>query len=143
MASQSHKIKGEETRASMLRSLTGSVYQLEMTHESNGGVGGNRIVRGNRSTVDPRTSNGLMLEQLETRTKQFEENPILKLEQKLESRTKNHVVVTWSPSLSLSLLERTRSCSVSFPVTGSVSIPKIQSVLSVFCYLFGLFLYYL
>jgi hypothetical protein len=32
--------------------------------------------------------------------KKFEENPVLKLEQKLESRTKNHVVVTRSPSLS-------------------------------------------
>jgi hypothetical protein len=32
--------------------------------------------------------------------KKFEENPVLKLEQKLEIRTKNHVVVTWSPSLS-------------------------------------------
>ena len=45
--------------------------------------------------VDPRTSNGLMFEQLETQTKNSR-----KLEQKLESRTKNYVVVTWSPSLS-------------------------------------------
>jgi hypothetical protein len=32
--------------------------------------------------------------------KNFEENPVLKLEQKLESGTNSHVVVTWSPSLS-------------------------------------------
>jgi hypothetical protein len=35
-----------------------------------------------------------MVEQLETRNKKFEENPLLKFEQKLESRTNNHVVVT-------------------------------------------------
>jgi hypothetical protein len=49
-------------------------------------------------TVDPRTSNGLMFEKLETRTKKFEENPVLKLEQKLESRTKNRHVVAFSLS---------------------------------------------
>jgi hypothetical protein len=48
-------------------------------------------VFGRRSAVGPRTANGFMFEQLETRTKKFEENPVLKLEQKVESRTKNHV----------------------------------------------------
>jgi hypothetical protein len=42
-----------------------------------------------------------MFEQLATRTTtKIEEYPVLKFEQKHESRTKNHVVVTWSPSLS-------------------------------------------
>jgi hypothetical protein len=63
-----------------------------------------------------------MFEQLETQ--EFEENPVLKLEQKLESRKINHVVVMWSPSLSL--LGRTRSCSVRSSVTGSASISQIQ-----------------
>jgi hypothetical protein len=52
--------------------------------------------------------------------KKFEENPILKLEQR----------ITWSRHVVgrlLSLLGRTCSCSVSSPVTGSVSISKIQS----------------
>jgi hypothetical protein len=65
----------------------------------------------------------------------------LKLEQKLESRTKDHVVVTWSPSLCV--VTRTRSCLRSSPETGSVRISQIQSVFKRLIYFFGLFLYYL
>jgi hypothetical protein len=35
-----------------------------------------------------------MFEQLEIRAKKVEENPVLELEQKLESRTMNHVIVS-------------------------------------------------
>jgi hypothetical protein len=75
----------------------------------------------NQNRVDPQTSNSLIFEQLET-------------------RTKNYVVVICSPSLSL--LGRTRSCSVSSPVTDSVSISQIQSVFKRFIYFFGLYLCY-
>jgi hypothetical protein len=71
-------------------------------------------------------SNNLKLEQ------KIRENPVLKFEQKLESRTKNHMVVTWSPSLCL--IARASS-SVSSPVTGSVSISQIQSLFKRFIYL--------
>jgi hypothetical protein len=69
--------------------------------------------------------------------KKIEVNPVLKLEQKLESRTKNHVVIMWlSRGRLLSLLCRMRSSSVCSPVTGSVSVSQIQSVFKRFIYLF-------
>lgn len=74
-------------------------------------------------TVDTLTSNGLMLEQLVTQTKQFDENPILKhTHARTHTELRDHVGVTWSPlsaplclsSLSAALLGRTHSYSWSF-----------------------------
>jgi hypothetical protein len=70
--------------------------------------------------VDPRTSNGLMFEQLETQK--------IRGKSSFETQTKTRKLNKESHGRLLSLLGRKRSCSVSSPVTGSVSISQIQSV---------------
>jgi hypothetical protein len=47
--------------------------------------------------------------------KKFDETPVLELEQKLKNQAKNHV------------LGHMRSCSVTSPMTGSVSISQIHT----------------
>jgi hypothetical protein len=73
------------------------------------------------STVGPRTSNGLMFEQLEIWTKNSRN---IRFWNSKKTRKSNKE----SRGRLLSLLGRTRSCSVSSPETGSVSISQIQSV---------------
>jgi hypothetical protein len=57
-------------------------------------AGGHDMTRSLADIADPRTANDLTRKTWNSKKKILEENPALKLEQKLEGRTKNHKVVT-------------------------------------------------
>jgi hypothetical protein len=93
-------------------------------------------------TLELRTvwcANNLKLEQ------KFEENPVLKLEQKLESRTQNHVVAfsvlcAWLHAIAHAVALSIRSI-IAWVVQWASR--KFSLLFERFIHLFGLFLYYL